>query len=68
MVTNSQERKWRIMECLKKISKVETPKKNVIGKIMIDWGVSKRVAVEYLDSLVAGDFVREGAGKIWRNL
>lgn len=66
MTTNSQERKFRINEILKRISVKETPKNKVLGKIMFDWGVSKRTALEYLEVLLLSGFAQEGAGNVWR--
>ena len=66
MTTNSQERKFRITEILKRISTKETSQDKVLGKIMFDWGVSKRTALEYLEVLLSAGFVQEGAGNVWR--
>ena len=66
MTTNSQERQFRIIEILKRISTKETPKNEVLGKIMFDWGVSKRTALEYLEVLLSAGFVQEGAGNVWK--
>jgi len=66
MTTNSEERKFRITEILKRISTKETPQDKVLGKIMFDWGVSKRTALEYLEVLLLAGFVQEGAGNVWR--
>jgi len=65
MTTNSQERLWRISEALKFIPTNETIKKEVVGKIMAAFGVSSRVAQEYIEVLIVQGFVR-GGKTLWR--
>ena len=65
-MTNSTDRKWRIGQVLKNVSRKETIKKRVLGQIMLNWGVSRRTAIEYLDTLIAGKLVSEEDGNIWR--
>jgi len=66
MTTNSQERKFRITEILKRMSTREIAEEKVIGKMMFDWGVSKRTALEYLEVLISAGLVQAGAGNVWK--
>ena len=51
IMTNQDERKWRIEESAKLFTK-EISEAQALFKIMNKWGISKRIAKEYLEMLV----------------
>ena len=65
MVTNTQERAWRMDEIRKGISKKKTNKQEVIAQIMCKWGFSRRTVMEYLSCLLMAKHLHEGEGMIW---
>lgn len=50
MTTNSAERKWRIESSMSLL--IHKDDKKVIIKLMAKWGISRRVAREYLDVML----------------
>ena len=66
-MTNQADRQWRIGETVRLISKDEKPRAQVIIKIMSHWGISRKIAREYLEVLISQDSVR-GGKTIWRHV
>jgi hypothetical protein len=65
MVSNTQEREWRINEALKIIPFKETPKVKVALTIMDKLQCSKRLAQEYIEILMHREAIEGNKTEIW---
>ena len=64
-MTNQNERLWRMNEILAMIPTHEIDREDFISKMMVRWGLSRRILTEYLKALKSNDMIR-GWDKIWK--
>ena len=68
IMTNQEERKFRINSIYGAVPKKEIEKKKFIAKMMISWGFAKRTVMEYITALFDAGMIQENVEGtiIWR--
>lgn len=65
-MTNNEDRIFRLNEILHLVPKKKILKNKFIAQQMFKWGFARRTMLEYVNTLISAEYIKEEDDNIWR--